>query len=349
MELYHLSHIDLDGYACQVVSQEFFKKTYFFNANYGEEVMCNIRKILQLIEKSPAKKIFLLVTDVNLTDEESAFVDAQIHQLQERKKAKITLQLLDHHKTGQSSADRFDWYYLDVSRSATKITFDYLMEHHKILKKRSLERLRPMVEVVNAIDIWLEDEPGFEFGKVLMRAVGEAREVSRYMFPDEAREYIQYILKRSLRYINKKEGHIQFDDALHKVKKKFLMQNRKNDTLDNLRMEYNVVLLEKNLDQYVIDYRGHTGCLTFTIGAISVIANAFLSRNPEFHFFMEIGPKGNCSMRAKGELDVSEVAQKLFGGGGHANAAGGRIDGFKETFDYGEVKSQLQKIITEKA
>ena len=41
---------------------------------------------------------------------------------------KITLQLLDHHGTGKKSSEKYDWYYLDTSRSATKITYDYFCE-----------------------------------------------------------------------------------------------------------------------------------------------------------------------------------------------------------------------------
>ncbi|MCQ2646819.1 3',5'-cyclic-nucleotide phosphodiesterase, partial [Helicobacter pylori] len=37
MQVYHLSHIDLDGYACQLVSKQFFKNIQCYNANYGRE------------------------------------------------------------------------------------------------------------------------------------------------------------------------------------------------------------------------------------------------------------------------------------------------------------------------
>ena len=46
MNLYHLSHIDLDGYGCQLVSSEFYKtrasKIFFYNANYGKEVLARL-------------------------------------------------------------------------------------------------------------------------------------------------------------------------------------------------------------------------------------------------------------------------------------------------------------------
>lgn len=348
MEVYHLSHIDLDGYSCQIVSREFFRKIYFYNANYGLEVMSQLRKILEEVMESEAKKVMILVTDVNLTESEADYLDSQVKEIN-GKKDRVVLQLLDHHKTGEASAKKHDWYYLDESRCATRITFDFMMENYKIIKKRSLERLKPLVEVVNAADLWKEEESGFEFGKVLMRSISETREISRYMFPNESRDYRFYVVLRSLRYINKPKGHIKFDDALHKVKKKFLAKSKRTDTLENLRTEYYLHILDRELERFTIQYRGHKGCLSFSIGSISSVANEFLHHHPEYHFFMEVGMKGNCSFRADNQMDVSAMAVELMGGGGHPNASGGRINGFKETFSYAEVKSAVENLIYEKA
>ncbi len=38
MKIYHLSHTDLDGYACQFVVNFYFKNVVFFNSNYGREI-----------------------------------------------------------------------------------------------------------------------------------------------------------------------------------------------------------------------------------------------------------------------------------------------------------------------
>ncbi|MFZ2891186.1 MAG: phosphoesterase, partial [Sulfuricurvum sp.] len=37
--IYHLSHIDLDGYSCQLVMAQTSHTMISFNANYGAEVM----------------------------------------------------------------------------------------------------------------------------------------------------------------------------------------------------------------------------------------------------------------------------------------------------------------------
>ena len=47
-------------------------------------------------------------------------------------------------------------------------------------------------------------------------------------------------------------------------------------------------------------------------------------------------------IRASGKIDVSVMARKLFGGGGHPNAAGGRMQGgIRDGFVYENVKAQV--------
>ena len=70
--------------------------------------------------------MFLLISDLNLTFEESKNLQHEIDKLN-LSGFSIRLKLLDHHGTGQKCANKFDWYYLDTSRSATKIVYDYLL------------------------------------------------------------------------------------------------------------------------------------------------------------------------------------------------------------------------------
>ena len=71
---------------------------------------------------------------------------------------KIKLQLLDHHVSGKKSADSFYWYYLDDKRCATKIVYDYMFEEYEGFDCNTSAWLKPLVDAVNAVDIWLEHE-----------------------------------------------------------------------------------------------------------------------------------------------------------------------------------------------
>ena len=347
MRLYHLSHTDLDGYGCQLVLKEYkeyFKKIKFFNANYGAEILAKLNEILKSIKSEDSKDIMILITDLNLNMDEATFLESEIKNLRENG-FKIKLQLLDHHISGQDCADSFEWYFLDVKRSATLITYDYFSN---IYGKR--DNLEKITQIINAIDLWIEDSKFFEFGKVLLRIVStETREVSTTLFPNEARRYKLFMLKKSIKFIDKKNSHILLDDNIYPLKKKFLAKNRKMNTLDNLSSKYLVRVLGKRRNEMAIYYKGSRGILTFTIGNISVVANEFLKKyDNEFDFFIDVGFKGSVGLRANNRADVSKIAKELFDGGGHLNASGGKIKEFKDFFNYNDVKNFIEELIETK-
>lgn len=342
MKLFHLSHTDLDGYSCQLITKEFFKEGFFYNANYGLEVKLNIKKILNDIQKFKSEKILLIISDLNLTFNESKDLDKDIIKLN-NEGFNIKLQLLDHHATGKKSADVYSWYFLDTKRCAAKIVYDYIVEEKEGFSSETSSWLKPLIDAVNAIDIWLDDEiENFEFGKVLLSMVSKVREINNVLFPDLNRDFRIYLLKESAKYLNEDKGNIKLDNDIHSLKKKYLMQDDKDDTIDNLSAKFLVNSLEKLKDDLTVLYKGHKGLLTYTLGGISIPANAFLKANDDYDFFIDISKKGNTSLRADGVVDVSYIAQKLANGGGHVNASGCKFDDFRESIDYNIVKKFVQ-------
>ncbi len=343
MTLFHISHTDLDGYGCHLITKEYFKEGFFFNANYGLEVKLCIKKALEKIEDFKDEEILFLISDLNLTFQESKDLDKSINELTQNG-FNIKLQLLDHHASGQKSADKFHWYYLDTTRCATKIVYDYMFEEYEGFELETDQWLNPLVNSINAIDIWLDNEvKNFEFGKVLLMMVSKAREINNTLFANLNRDYRIYLLKQSIMYINEKDGNIKLDNNLHYLKKEFLRLDDKDDTLDNLSAKYLVKTLDDVKDDLTVTYKGHKGLLTYTLGSISIPANAFLKANPDYDFFIDVGRKGNASFRADGKVDVSVMAAKLAKGGGHVNASGAKFDDFKETIHYEEIKNYVQR------
>jgi hypothetical protein len=342
MILFHLSHTDLDGYSCQLLTKEYFKKGFFYNANYGLEVKLNLKKIVFDLQDYKNEEILFLITDLNLTLQEAKDLNKNINELNSNG-FNIKLQLLDHHATGQKSSEMFDWYFLDTKRCATKITYAYLDETFNAFSKEEKLWIEPFVFAVNAIDIWVDIETsGFEFGKVLLTMVSRVREINGTLFPDLNRDFRIYLLKESLKYINEENANIKLDNEIHFMKKNFLRAEGKDDTIDNLSAKYLVKSLENLKEKLTVFYKGHKGLLTYTLGSISIPANAFLVENEDYDFFIDISRKGNTSFRADGKVDVSLIAQKLADGGGHPNAAGCRFDDFKESIDYKIVKKFIQ-------
>ncbi len=344
--LFHISHTDLDGYGCQLLTKQMllneqFEKGFFYNANYGNEVKLTIKKVLEQIEEFKDEEIFFLISDLNLTPQESKDLDRNINILNDNG-FNIKLQVLDHHASGQVSADLYDWYYLDISRCATKIVYDYMCAEFNAFKEEKAW-LSPLVDAINAVDIWLDHEiKNFEFGKVLLMMVSKAREVNNILFSDLNREYRIHLLKESCKYLEQRDGNILLDNNLHNMKKEFLKLDEKDDTLDNLSAKFLVKSLADIKNDLTVVYKGHKGLLTYCLGSISIPANAFLKANPDFDFFIDVGRKGNSSFRADGKVDVAQMAAKLAKGGGHVNASGAKFNDFKETINYEDVRIYVQ-------
>ena len=336
--VHHLSHTDLDGYSAQIVSAHYFDSIHFYNSNYGKEINECFNQILATIQTSTSEKHVILITDLNLTMDQAKEFESKVSICDKE----IMMLVLDHHKTGQECADAFEWYFLDSSRCATKITYDFFSALYG-----KDEKLSHYVDVVNSVDIWLENEPEFELGKVCMGLVSGAREVNKIMFPKENSKYIFSLLSKAQEYFSHKDAHIALDDAIHGIKKAFFT-TANNNTLSNLVSNYNVILLTKNKEKMQISYKEYKGILTYNIGNVSVIGNDFLTANPDMDFFMDITSKKTISLRSNGKVDVSKIAAQIANGGGHHNASGGLLSNFKDAFIYDNIKSQVMSIIANK-
>jgi oligoribonuclease NrnB/cAMP/cGMP phosphodiesterase (DHH superfamily) len=337
-----MSHTDLDGYGCQLISRKIYPNGKFYNANYGGEVKSTISTIIAQIKASNEKDFFFLISDLNLSVDESKNLTKIIDQLNNNGK-NIKLQLLDHHITGEASALKYDWYFLDTKRSATKIVFDYFMENYEEFDSLCSFEFKLLIEAIDDVDIWCEFDPYFEFGKVIMSLVSSANEINGTLFPDENRNFRHKLLLKAAQYITKDSGHIVLDDDIHHLKKECLMLDEQNDTIDNLSAKYLVYLLKNKKDQLTVYYKEHKGLLSYNLFNISIAANTFLKENPDYDFFVNINKRGNVGFRATGKIDVSVLAQKLANGGGHPNASGAYFDDFKETIDYQVVKKYIEQ------
>ncbi len=338
--LYHLSHIDFDGYGCQYLTQKAFEHIECYNANYGPEVAARLEEIIAQIQRDrfvnkEAKRFLILITDLNLAPKEARWIEREALAVG----AKI--QLLDHHGTGASTAERFGWYMLDTTRSATLITYDWLRERWGFDSEGAYETI---VRTINAIDIWREEDPLFEYGKVGLGMISGAREINRVLFPDEDRAFKLMLIEAARERADDPQAPIRLDDDLHSIKKAFFRQGE-DDTKDNLVAQYVTRLLSADKQRMTIHYGDYMGILTYSAGNTSLIGNAFLLANPEYDFYMDVNSRGNFSLRASGKLDVARMAAHIGNGGGHPNAAGGKFKEYKDSFVYSEIRAWVQNYI----
>lgn len=379
MKVFHLSHIDLDGYGAQFITRYFFDDIEFYNANYGREVMARLQSIFTRLDTHFAfeerfrtkihQSFLILITDLNLTLSEAKYVYERVNAYKLQQKD-VSLLLLDHHISGEECAKMFDWYHLDSTQCATKITFETLQQLYPkplestrkfeaplestfdtLLKKVDSSHIAPladMVEMINSVDIWREDGYGFEFGKVALGLIAGSNELNRFMFDKAHRIYKFNLLEAARSYLGREKGAVEFDNAIFVLKKCALEGDPDNETMDHITSTKQAALLGTLKEQCSVHYRDKLGFLSYSMGGISVLANLFLRQNPEFDFYMDINARGNVSLRANGNCDVCALSKELFNGGGHKNASGGKMEGFRESFFYDDIKAQIQRLITDK-
>ncbi len=340
MYIYHLSHIDLDGYGCQYLTQKAFDKIEFYNANYGAEVKARLEEIISSIKREKfinknKTKYIILITDLNLTTKEANWIE------KEALRVGAKIQLLDHHATGEKIAKQFTWYRLDTTKSATLLTYNWLQERFNFDKEKKYKNI---VKAINAIDIWLSDDIFFEFGKVGLGMISGSREINRILFPTEDRDLKLFLIDSAREYLNIDNAHIALDNDLHKLKKEFFKQ-REDNTKANLVALFVTKLLSKDKQRLTIRYRGYKGILGYNLGNTSILGNTFLLENPDYDFYMDINYRGNFSLRSNNRVDVAKMAEEIGNGGGHPNASGGKIKDYKDSFIYSDIKKFVQEYI----
>jgi oligoribonuclease NrnB/cAMP/cGMP phosphodiesterase (DHH superfamily) len=338
--VYHLSHIDLDGYGCQYVTTQCIDTIECYNANYGPEVSARLGEIVKKIEQDKfiqgdETERLILITDLNLTTKEGNWIEKEAIRIGAK------LQLLDHHATGEKAAERFAWYKLDTSRCATLITYDWLQTHYDFDKENTLAKI---VKAINAIDIWVSDDELFEYGKVMLGMISGAREIGRILFPAEDRAFKLSMIDAAKNRVDEVDAPIKLDDDLHQIKKTFFKQE-KNNTKDNLVAYYVTNLLTQDKQRLTITYKGHKGILGYNVGNASIIGNASMVANEDYAFYMDVNFRGNFSLRSNNKMDVSAMAAHIGNGGGHVNASGGKVEGYKDSFVYADVRKFVQNYI----
>lgn len=361
MQVFHLSHTDLDGYGCQFIAKEFFSNIIFYNANYGKEVLVRLNSIFETLSaKNPeamlnkkfgksskqksTNKYLVLITDLNLSLSEADYLNQRVGEFKTAG-FDVEILLLDHHISGQECANKYQWYHLDTLRSASKITFETLIESYSLIDSTRLDWIKHLSEMINSVDIWLEDGYKFDFGKVAMGAISSSSELNRFMFDCEHRFYKFAIIESMKDFLELPQGEVEFDNSLYTIKKHILGGNPQTQTMDNIISNTQVKLLSDKKHICTITCNDKKGFLSYSMGGISVLANLFLRTNPEYDFYLDVNPRGNVSLRANGKCDVSAMSKELFNGGGHKNASGGKIDGFRESFSYADIKMQIEHII----
>jgi len=335
--LYHLSHNDLDGYGCQYMTTSVFKKNYCYNTNYNE-VNENLNLIFSELLKNKNKKYLLMITDVNLTIENATKLNNFVRG---NKNIDVKIVLLDHHISGKDVAEKYSWYYLDKTRCATRLTYEWLLNNN-LLNEKQIKIFNYFSSVVNTQDIWLENDVLFNKGVFLSNVVFNFLKYPEILI-DFKRNHIFHMITNVLKLFNKNKTIEFIETKLYSIAKTFL--NKKIESLyyDNKDIEFKVKLARHfyllylahiNQNVEIIEIEGKKGKFLFSFDSNSFqyVSNYYLHEQNDIDFMCHVSSDLKMSLRSRNDTDVSYIAKKYFLGGGHKNASGAYlmdIDFFK--------------------
>lgn len=348
MKTYHLSHIDLDGYGAQYLSELALgtENIVFFNSNYGLEIKNNLEEILKQIGEGNGK---ILITDLNLLPE----IGEWLHNEIIASNGRIELQLLDHHKTGAAVAAKYSWYHLDETKCATKLTYEYFRTLNLISEFD--QHTETFSDMVNDLDMWYTENKFFKKGKLLSNCIFNLS----YPFPREIREekvkFIRFMLPKVFNLIYQGNSVSEIENhLLNNIKESFVKNDIPeevyNDPETLIDDKYNYFTAEKiaKMEFPILNFNGINIKVFFGMdsGVFQNIANIMVIEGKGFEACLNILRTGKLSLRSRSDVDVSIVAKDFFNGGGHKNACGGFLTKEKKEWKQEEVMEFLTKMTT---
>jgi len=285
--IYHLSHIDLDGFFCQYLSTKKFEKVTYYNSNYGKEIYSHLKKIF----KQATTKDTVFITDLNLDKKECEYIQSFVD-------LGISVSLYDHHISGLNMSKKYDWYYLDDSRSASKI----FAEQEKVESN--------LLDSVNSYDMW-EDDSNLDIGCFLSEFINKELlfyfNESKVIFYNEYFKYmednISEISNPSIFILNYLKDKDYFNPN-YSIKRNLSFKYVNDMFKSPIKGEY---IFLYNIDREYFQY----------------ISQFLLLENNRLVIVL-ISKNGRLSFRSKSS-NVNQLSNDYFNGSGHENASGGTL------------------------
>jgi len=226
------------------------------------------------------------------------------------------LAVIDHHKTAVENLKELDdkYKYIVMDHSGAYLTWQYFFPNMKVPK---------LIEYIEDHDIW----------KKSLYLTNEFSAWFHNSVPFEFEEYDKY-----------------FEDEilLNNIETNGVIMSKMSETLTNRAAEnVTVKFMELGDNNYLVGY------LNTSINK-SEIGNKMVLNNPNIDFAVAYSINDYCnhtvfSLRSTNDhTDVSRIA-KLFGGGGHRNASGVKVDYVTNTlpgrvFDNGNLYDKLNDL-----
>lgn len=346
--IFHISHNDLDGYGSQFIVSRIFYNVAYFNSDYKDidyTINQAIKQIkMEILAAKPPK--LLLITDVNLTLESAESLNKKIKGLP----VKVDLKLIDHHATGKDCVKKFDWYHVDTTCCAARLTYQWLKPW---LNSENDSYLDALSTLVNVTDLWLTDDPQFNLANLMSDVIFD-----RPLMIKEMEEYHRNYL---FQHICEIFEHIQKGNDLETIERDFYSIRLNylracgideaiiDDKNISLEGKYHLLILKylQEAPPPIINIEGYKVAIFFRWLGVTFqhVSSRYLEQHRHIDIAMRVGSNARLSMRSrKDNIDLGVLSRKYFNGGGHPQAAGGTLK-VRQLLNMKEVSSQIQRAI----
>lgn len=216
--------------------------------------------------------------------------------------------VFDHHETEAVARQKYSANAVTVTsdqeQSATSLVWHWLERQPRFdqLSAEQGSHLPLVVELIRAYDTW-DWQNDVSLATDIKTGADELDQLFWFYPIDYSAQFIQAVL------------HVGWEQ--YRQTNQLLIQ-----TLNDRRAHY----LHHHLKDVIVDELvGHQWGFVYADDYKSEIAHELLQTHPDVEAAMVISPT-SISLRSNGKVDVAEFAEKYFHGGGHPDAAGGRID-----------------------
>ena len=202
---------------------------------------------------------------------------------------KNKFKVFDHHKTHMYACD-YDYVTIDINECGTTLFYKYLKTKYKF--KKSVDEY---TDHVKNLDIWLwvsKDD-------IVAKQLGDLFDI--------------FGIDRYINEMVKKLKYNRF--KLSKLEKTIL--EIEQDKIDRY-------ISKKEENMVILNYENYKAGLVFCEKYKSEMGNRLSVNHPELDFIIMINLSGGISFRTDKDIDLSEIAVKL-NGGGHKKACGASI------------------------
>lgn len=281
-----ISDGDLDGSGAIVVARKIFPKIEYISVKNREELD-------EILKKSILSKKYktILMTDCSPSTQESIeLINTFVGEGNE-------FVLLDHHKSALE-LNKYEWSNVKVETKGYKHSGTELLYSYFKNLNIDVAELTVFTELVRCYDTW----DWFHFN------IPTAEQLNRLYWFLGVDDFVDSMVKK----INSNKELISKEDLIVL------------NAMEKLDEQY---ISEIKTKFETIEYEGLNVAVVFTDRCVSKLGNTICIENDYIDFCCLIDLNNNkCSMRSlDGKVDVSLIAKK-YGGGGHAPAAGFKIN-----------------------